>query len=70
MWVVVQAAAGRSIRTENLGFCTINCRPNASPLHNTYAGFSVKSFYWTGVLVMPDLRQVMLTEPFAGRGAG
>jgi hypothetical protein len=59
MWVVVQAAAGRSIRTENLGFCTINCRPNASPLHNTYAGFSVKSFYWTGVLVPRGLVELV-----------
>ncbi|MFB2934303.1 hypothetical protein ACE1B6_03415 [Aerosakkonemataceae cyanobacterium BLCC-F154] len=36
MWFVAQAPAGRSIREENLGFWTINCRPNASPLHRTY----------------------------------
>ena len=57
MWVVLQTLEGRSIRAENFGFCTINCRPNADAYgtlrerpYFTYVGFSVKSFYWTGAL--------------------
>ncbi|MFB2972833.1 hypothetical protein ACE1CD_28065 [Aerosakkonema sp. BLCC-F183] len=43
-------SAGRSIWIKKLLPIAIDCRPNASPLHNTYLVIFVNSFYWTGAL--------------------